>query len=156
MIRSVELKTESLEFDGWVRPVDWLKVYGNASYSPTHRLANGEAMQRAPDFTYTLGAAVDFDLGSDFELNGDANVEHSDTCLHQPVTAAGNNFSGAYTLLNARIGLTYKPADISIALIGKNLTNEKYTTFTFGGLFGGTVGQFNQPATYMLEVRKKF
>lgn len=156
LVRSVDIKSQGVEFEGWWQATPWLNFYGNAAWNPTAELANGEPMQRAPEFTGAIGARVNSEISDALRFTADVNVVHSDTYLHQPIQAAGNAWSGAYDLVNARFAVKFVPADIEISLTGRNITDEVYRTFAFGAPLGGTAAPLNQPSTWMLGIRKTF
>jgi hypothetical protein len=123
-------------------------VFGNFSWLPTARSADGDRLQRAPRFTYTVGVRGSTDLSPEFKLSGIASLLHSSSFLHQPASAPGDNASLPYTLLNARLELTYTPANLSMYTSAANLTNETYRTFMFGSLLNlGQVGAYNELRT---------
>ena len=156
LIRSVDITSEGAELEGWIRPTSWLNIYGNIASNPTASIdALDERMMRAPELTYSLGFRTHFNLGQDFLVSSDLNLAHSDSYLHQPPSAGGNNESGAFDLVNLRLAVRYAPADIEFSLLGRNITDEVYKTFTFGAPLGGTGGQYNEPQTWMLSMRKE-
>ena len=97
------------------------------------------------------------DLSPEFKLSGIASLLHSSSFLHQPASAPGDNASLPYTLLNARLELTYTPANLSMYISAANLTNETYRTFVFGSLLNlGQVGAYNEPRSITVGARINF
>lgn len=156
-VRSLDAKSTGVEAEGQIRLTTGVTAYGNLSWNPEADLENGERMQRAPRFTSTLGVRFDVPLSSDFTLSGFGQWVHSDTMLHQPASAPGDNFSLPYDLFSARLQLTYEPAQVSLFINGANLTKEVYRTFAFGSPIGmGQVGALNDPRTITIGIRKTF
>jgi iron complex outermembrane receptor protein len=64
----------------------------------------------------------------------------------------------AFGLLNARANLRVESWDLDVALFGKNITSQKYLdqANSFDSSFGVNVGFAGQPATYGVEMIKKF
>ena len=155
--RSIDAKTRGVEGEARVRVAGPLTLFGNFAWLPTAEDAGGGRLQRAPRFTYTLGARGDTDLAPDWGLSGFVNLIHSSNYVHQPATAAGDNNSLSYSLLNARMELTYRPANLSVFLNASNITKEVYRTFMFGSPTGlGQVGALNEPRTFTLGARVQF
>jgi iron complex outermembrane recepter protein len=141
-----------------------LSAFGNFSWLPEAKYAwsplateVGTRLQRAPKFTGTLGIRGKGDIGKDWELSGFADIEHSSNYLHQPLSTPGDFGSGTYDLVNARLELTYRPANVSVFVSAKNLTDAVYRTFAYGWILGsGTVAALNEPRTVTVGARLKF
>lgn len=156
-VRSLDAKSSGLEAEGQFKLSSGLTAYGNLAWNPEAKLANGERMQRSPRFTSTLGMRFNVDLSDSFTLSGFGQWVHSDSFLHQPASAPGDNSSHSYDLVSARVQLTYEPAGISFFVNGANLTKEVYRTFSFGSPIGmGVVGALNDPRTITFGLRKEF
>lgn len=156
-VRSLDAKSTGMEAETQFKLAPWLTAFGNLAWNPTARLDNGERMQRAPRLTYTLGTRVNADLSPDLSLSGFAQLVHSDTMLHQPASAPGDNTSLPSNLVSARLQLTYNPLQLSFFVNASNLTKEVYRTFSFGSPIGmGQVGALNEPRTFTFGVRKSF
>lgn len=155
--RSIDAKTRGVEGEARFKVADPITLFGNFAWLPKAEDANGGRLQRAPRFTYTLGVRGDTDLSSDWGLSGFANLIHSSNYLHQPATAAGDNNSLSYSLVNARLELTYRPANLSVFLNANNITKEVYRSFMFGSPTGlGQVGALNEPRTFTVGARVQF
>ena len=155
--RSVDAKTTGVEGEGTFQATRWLNLYGNFAWNPTAKLANGERMQRAPKLTSTVGVRVTHDLTPDAGFSANAELLHSDSIFHQPVSATGDNTSGIYDLVNLRAQFTYKPAQLDFYVNASNVTKQRYRTFVFGSPLGlGQMGAFNAPRMITLGVRKGF
>lgn len=156
-VRSLDAKSSGFEAEGQYKLSSMLTAYGNLAWNPEAKLANGERMQRSPRFTSTLGMRFNTALSDSFTLSGFGQWVHSDSLLHQPASAPGDNSSHTYDLVSARIQLTYEPAAISFFVNGANLTKEVYRTFSFGSPIGmGVVGALNDPRTFTFGIRKEF
>lgn len=156
-VRSLDAKSAGVEAEGQVRLATGLTAYGNLSWNPEADLENGERMQRAPRFTSTLGLRFETPVSDNLTLSGFGQWVHSDTMLHQPASAPGDNFSLPYDLISARVQLTYEPARLSLFVNGGNLTKEVYRTFAFGSPIAmGQVGALNDPQTITIGIRKEF
>ena len=156
-VRSMDAKTRGGELEARFQATSWLSFYGNASYNPTAELTNGERMQRSPKFTGMIGSRVETSLSETLDFTGSLELVHSDSFLHQPASAPGNNTSGSYDLVSARLQLTYKPMDVQVFVAASNLTDDRYRTFAFGSPTGlGFVGAYNQPRTIRFGLRKAF
>jgi outer membrane receptor protein involved in Fe transport len=126
----------------------------------------GEELSVAPDWTGTLGASYDRDIG-DFRVGVWAEGRYSGEYLP---SAFGNELSRQddYIMLDA--GLTFAAADGAweVALLGKNLTDEFYVTGvvdgpstgsgtgTANGVLADQTGFGNLPRTVKLQVTTRF
>lgn len=156
-VRSLDAKSTGVEAEGQFKLSSALTAYGNFSWNPEAKLANGERMQRAPRFTSTLGTRFSVPLSDDFTFSGFGQWVHSESMLHQPASAPGDNWSLPSNLMSARLQLTYEPARVSLFINGANLTKEVYRTFSFGSPLGlGQVGGLNDPRTITFGLRKEF
>lgn len=156
-VRSLDAKSSGVEAEGQIKLSDVLTAYGNFAWNPEAKLENGERMQRSPRFTSTLGMRFNTALSDRFTLSGFGQWVHSDSMLHQPASAPGDNWSHPYDLVSARLQLTYEPARLSFFLNGGNLTDEVYRTFSFGSPIGmGQMGALNDPRTITIGIRKEF
>ncbi|AHE52792.1 TonB-dependent receptor [Sphingomonas sanxanigenens] len=112
---------------------------------------SGDRLNRAPDVKIGLGLQNGFALGDRGELMLRGEYEYMSRIYHQP----GENrlFSRAPTnLFNARIAFTAPDRRWSVALFGKNLTNERYIGHAFVVL-GEPRATITPPRTYGIEVR---
>ena len=157
LIRSIGASTAGVEGEGQFQATPWLNLYGNFAATPKAELADGERMQRAPRFTAVLGARTSNALTPDLDLQSTLQVSHSSSYYNQPPLAPGNNESGTFDLLDARLAFVYHPAKLEFYVSGENLTDDRYRTFSFGSPLGiGTVGTYNRPRTITLGVKKSF
>lgn len=156
-VRSLDAKSTGVEAEGQFKLNSALTAYGNLAWNPEAKLANGERMQRSPRFTSTLGLRFNTDLTENLALSGFGQWLHSESMLHQPASAPGDNWSHPYNLMSARVQLTYKPAALSVFVNGANLSKDVYRTFSFGSPLGiGQVGALNDPRTFTFGIRKDF
>ncbi len=156
-VRSLDAKSTGFEAETQIKFSDAITGYGNLSWTPHAKLANGERMQRSARFSSTMGLRYKYELSDSLTLSGFGQWLHSTSMLHQPASAPGDNWSHPYDLLSARIQLTYEPARLSFFVNGANLSKQVYRTFSFGSPLGlGQVGALNDPRTFTFGIRKEF
>ena len=156
-VRSLDAKSTGFEAETQIKFSDAITGYGNLSWNPHAKLANGERMQRSARFSSTMGLRYKYELSDSLTLSGFGQWLHSTSMLHQPASAPGDNWSHPYDLLSARIQLTYEPARLSFFVNGANLSKQVYRTFSFGSPLGlGQVGALNDPRTFTFGIRKEF
>ncbi len=156
-VRSLDAKSTGMEAETQIKFSDSLTGYGNLSWNPHAKLANGERMQRSARFSSTMGLRYNVALSDSLTLSGFGQWLHSTSMLHQPASAPGDNWSHPYDLLSARIQVTYEPARLSFFINGQNLSKQVYRTFSFGSPLGvGQVGALNDPRTFTFGIRKEF
>lgn len=143
-------RIKGVEFSGEWRPVYGLRLNGSATYNSakyksftdatcylelTPGLAcsgggqqdlSGQALTRAPKWTFSAGAAYDFPVTSDIKLgfNGSANYTSKYHTMedHNPYVS----IQDGYWLLNGGIRLYQEDSGWEVSVIGRNLTNKYY------------------------------
>lgn len=156
-VRSLDAQCTGVEAEAQFKLSDALTAYGNMAWNPEAKLDNGERMQRSPRFTSTLGLRFKAALSDSLTLSGFGQWVHSDSLLHQPASAPGDNWSHPHDLVSGRVQLTHEPTRVSLYVVGANLTKEVYRTFSFGSPLGlGQVGALNDPRTITIGIRKEF
>ncbi len=122
---------------------------------------SGAQLQFAPEYTANIGLEYVVSLGSSMELTTNIDYNWSDDVIvgaDQDV----NLIQDSYGKLNARLALASLDSGWMLALVGKNLTDEK--TFTWGndvplGAFGFDQTYFKHidpPRTWELVARYNF
>lgn len=122
---------------------------------------SGQPLQFAPDTTINVGLAYDTSLTSNLDLGLNVDYNWSDDVV------VGNDLDpnliqDSYGKLNARVGISDVDGNWSIAIVGKNLTEEE--VFTWGndvplGAFGFDNTYFKHidpPRTFELNARYNF
>ncbi len=121
---------------------------------------NERANQYAPEYNFNLSAEYTFVRASWGNLNGRLDYTYSDD--YEPYVTPEQNATSmidSYGVLNGRLSLLDIPvgsdSTLSLALWGKNLTDEEYrlNTIPFGPW---TVSFFGDPRTYGLEAVLRF
>jgi iron complex outermembrane receptor protein len=99
------------------------------------RTTEGNEMQRAPDYTATLGARYTWSIASG-EMGLSASAVHNDGFYW----AVDNRVEqDAYTLVNAQIDWTSTSRHYRLYVFGKNLTDEEYSQAVTSDTFGDIV-----------------
>src|SRR5690606_37312006 len=111
-----------------------------------------------PETTWSLSAMYETPVGALGDLTLRADYSHRskvqfDTFNNPRAT------QDAYGLLNARVQLDFAEpvagANLSLALYGKNLTDEEYTTFASSAA-GGIAMRSDTPLMYGVELKAAF
>ncbi|MEH6592621.1 MAG: TonB-dependent receptor [Halioglobus sp.] len=121
-------------YDSWETGACWASQQTDPShpeYQPGcvdgFRDASGDQTPYAPDFAFNLNFDYSLPIGDVLEARGILNYNYSDEIFTasdlDPVIATQDSFS----LLDARISLGHTDGTWEVALIGKNLTDEKYS-----------------------------
>lgn len=121
---------------------------------------SGRNLQFAPDVTFNFNAGYDVPLNDDlalrFDVNGYNNSGYDVPGDLDPFLAQGSFFK-----LGGQIRLSSEDGGWDLAVIGKNLTNEKTTAWgndvPLGNLLGNNYFQFiDPPRTVTLQATKRF
>lgn len=115
---------------------------------------SGEVLPFAPENAFSATANYDFD--TEFgEVNMQASYNYTDKQFNSiNASMAPDLFSDAHGLLDARIGLSND--NWSVALLGTNLTGERYFVSTNDIIGGVPIGLSNVDTRYRVEFGVKF
>lgn len=124
---------------------------GAGTLTQTTTDASGLHMQRAPEFTFNLGASYGLEVAKG-KLLLSGNLYFSSDFYFDP---AEQFRQGAYEVLSLRAEWTDPSDRFSIALFGDNVTGKRYQTQVLFNTLGiGSV--WNSPATYGVQFGAKF
>lgn len=100
---------------------------------------SGEPLTRAPEWNYNLGFSYDLALGNSHTLIVGGDINFTDDYLTQEDQ---NPFARqkAFTTMNSNLRLESNDGKYEIAVIGRNLGNERYIELTTSKAFGSTAG----------------
>lgn len=117
---------------------------------------SGEELPFAPENAFTAVANYDFDIGLG-EVNIQASYNYTDKQWNTVFASQSPDlFSDSHESLDARIGLTSADDRWSIALLGQNLTGDRYFISTNDILGGVPIGLPNTDTRYRVELGVKF
>ena len=124
---------------------------------------SGTPLQFAPDVSGNLGVTFDAPLNGNMDLHASVDLLYTDDILVGPDNDPAT-IQSSYSKINARIALSPNDGSWSLALVGKNLTDE--LTFNWGNdttLSGSRLGfdgtyfhQFEAPRTIEIQARWRF
>jgi len=153
---AAEARVKGVEFDFNARANDWLSFNGGIAYNRARFLdylsqcwggqtaalgcnvdngngtfsqqRSGQALARAPEWTATAGFNADIPAGDDFVVGLSGNTRFSDSYF---ALENGNpaGVQDSFWLFDASVRLKRSDERWEIALIGRNLTNEYYTSY---------------------------
>ncbi len=112
----------------------------------------GTRLAQAPKWTYNLNASYRVDLSDELKVTPSLNFQHVSTQTSAAFDALGNY--GPQNVLDGRIAVSYRN-DWTVALWGRNLTNNDDLLTANSGLIGRTVF-IRPPISYGVELTKKF
>lgn len=128
-----------------------------AGTATTAQDLSGKDVYRSPDWILTAGVAQDFALSSSLNLTANADLRRT-TGYFATIGLNPISYQKGFTLLNA--GLRLSPADDkwSLALIGRNLTNERYATLGVDkpGGAGDVFAVAGEPRAVVLQAEVRF
>ena len=110
---------------------------------------NPPQLGRVPEYSFAFTALYEYELSNGASLN--TNITYRGVDDQNLTVSSFPDVELGYELLDATI--TYDAGDWSLALIGRNLTDEAYRTHSLTSVrFQG----WGDPATWMLELRNSW
>lgn len=170
-----DAKHYGVELDGFVEPLDGLRIAGSVSYLdakignssiPFTSQAgeplsyNGFRRLYAPKWSWTAQASYELSLGNAGALRFQADANGRSTIIDAAPLANGNGVSlvdraiqrtPGYTVVNGRV--TYRPdgGRWDVSIFGRNLLNEQYRTVWGGDGLGSYWRIYGEPVSYGVE-----
>ena len=129
-----DVETRGVELDVLLQPSDTLTLSGGIAVSRSNAKATGAPLPFAPDTRASLGARWELPLEGGSALRVTGSYVYTDEKLSGNIgqVDAVPFLLPDYTILNASFGWHAPEDRLSIALIGKNLSDESFTT-TYSG-----------------------
>jgi len=156
LIGNTDIRSRGFEATGSYGLAPGLRVDGSLIYANGEYLNDfpgdgsvalkGQPLTRNPKWTGQIDLNYEGQLNDDVELFGSATFDFaSDAVLQSLVTQAIAPKMEAHETLNAKLGLRFMNG-VEVAVIGTNLTDERYVTFatgisTTGGAYAGSVNR---------------
>ncbi|ARR53267.1 hypothetical protein HY78_07335 [Rhizorhabdus wittichii DC-6] len=159
IVQNVDARSRGVEAELQLLAAEDLQINFSGAYNDANIRATGKQLVSAPRWNMTAGFDYTPQLTDNIELQAGAQFNYVTKYPHQFDLLPGN-FTPGHSNLDARIGVKLSPSDIVIAVIAKNLTNERYADFAYGYAFDapGTAftQQLNRPRTIALSVHLPF
>lgn len=131
VVSNVDARAQGIEANVQLRPIPQLTLDASAAYNEANVRATGNQLISAPKFNGTLGANYTTPLTTGTELQLGSQFTYQTKFPHQ-FDLNPLNFTPSHENLDARIGVRLTKQAITVSLVGKNLTNARYTEFAFG------------------------
>ncbi|MEZ5956343.1 MAG: TonB-dependent receptor [Hyphomonadaceae bacterium] len=158
VIENLDIRSQGVELEGFLRPADGFELRGNVTYADTRNLdaapGVGDEVPLAPEWTGQVGLRYETAVSNNLDLTLDFDVTYRSEISHQknPQVSRGDEFA----TLNGYVGLSNPGAGWELGLVGRNLTDESSLAFGFPGAFlaaGNTFGIPEQPLTLAVQLR---
>lgn len=119
-------------------------------------MTTGEVLPFAPESSFS--AVANYDVETDLgEINFQASYNYTDDQFNSiSASQSPDLFSDSHQSLDARIGLTSADDRWSIAVLGQNLTGDRYFISTNDIIGGVPIGLPNTDTRYRVELGAKF
>ena len=112
---------------------------GSVPGTATCPALNGEQLPFAPEWKVTIGANYGVDVGSDMRLDFGLNYRYQDDTRYDLAlnTPTADYIEPSWSVLDGSIALSPGSERWRVALLGKNLTDESYSTNRLNGVQRG-------------------
>ncbi|MBP7335697.1 TonB-dependent receptor [Niveispirillum sp.] len=128
------VKTNGLESQVSLRPVNGLRLSWNNIYSNARDAGNGTRVPLAPRWSGVVGAAYQFDLSAELDADLDVNMDYRSKANSQTIITGTPYLLpklASLHRLNASVGVGDREQGWEVRLIGQNLTNQQVYGFNF-------------------------
>ena len=112
----------------------------------------GNDIVRNPEWTVASGLNYSADVGNDGRVEAGVDYYYNGGYFFDAQNTIEQN---PYSLVNARVAYLYKPWNVTVALTGANLLEEKYLIFAYQQDFA-SAGKFAPPRTYAIRLHWDF
>lgn len=143
LIQNVDARSRGVEAQLDILPLADLRLNFAGAYNDAIIKRTGAQLVSAPRWNLTAGFAYTPELSEALGLTAGAQFNYVTKFPHQFDLLPGN-FTPGHINLDARLGVKHKPTGIEIALVAKNLTNERYNDFSYGYAFDAPGAAFTQ------------
>ncbi|MEM7705934.1 MAG: TonB-dependent receptor [Pseudomonadota bacterium] len=128
-----DVETSGIELDFLIQPTDNITLTGGFAVSDAES-TTGAPLPFAPDVKASIGSQWEYPLSSGGRLQLNATYIYTDEKLSGNIGQTAENpfLLPDYSILNGSFGYHSDDDRFSVTLIGRNLTDERYTT-TFSG-----------------------
>lgn len=120
---------------------------------------SGRQLNRAPEFTATLGGEYTAQLGNDWAARFSLDGSYSSSYITS-IDYAPGGFQPSFWRLNAAVHLVKDEDRFDLAVIGRNLTNTYYLAYAFTQAGAGAPNQFfgvfNRPREVAVQATVRF
>ena len=165
IVDNIDLRSRGADLDVTWSPVDGLVAGLNATYADTKNKTligapkfYGRTVPYAPKWSGTASLSYGRPLGEDYAFEADASVDfRSSVALVIPTNTIVPR-SSSYGKLNFRVALRRPKDGLEIAFVGRNLNNERTSTFgfqTFPNVPGSFILSSDEPRTLALQISVK-
>jgi len=149
--------SKGVEFDGMVLLTQNLSLAGGMTYADVKNPDNGEAMARAPKKTGNLALNYERNITDFLVGSASFSMNYRDEMYHEMSEIA---LADAVTRYDLRIGLSDADRHWEVALLGKNITDEKASSFGFNAPIvldsSVQIESIEAPRTYALQAKYNF
>lgn len=174
VIGNSDIRSRGFEATAGFRPLPNLKFDASIVYAKGEFLDNfplttaavadkGDPLTRAPRWSGSFGFEYDQDVSSGINFFAGGSVNFASTALHQFIKPQPDAPQlDKHQLFDAKIGIRDQDSGWEFAVIGTNLTNERYAVFATSVSAGGTgignrafYGAINRPRVIALQLTLK-
>ncbi len=162
-------RVRGFEVEAILRPVAGLDLSGSVSRLSTRiretatdvrgaplyaNVPVGSELAQAPDWSYALRSRYGYDVSATWR--GSLQLDYNWSGQQAAALADPNAVYGPQKNLGARLEFAQIGSGLSIALWGRNLTDERRSTYSFTSFYGGRVVYRQEPLSYGVQLGYSF
>lgn len=159
VVSSRDARARGVEAQLEVQATPELNINSSLAYNRAQFRDTKTQLVSAPLWTVSVGAAYETDLSDTLGFQAGLDYTYRSEYPHQFDLLPGN-FTPNHGNLDARVGFKLMPSNVTLSVIAKNLTDERYSEFGFGNAFypAGTAftQQANQPRSFTVSANIPF
>lgn len=157
-INGLELEVTLVPADDWLieGSLSWLDAEYDEIDTGITLIGEDNEFERVPEFTASAGISKEFQLDDAGSLVVRADWSYRSETFNDAYNTPQLETDG-YHLIDASVRWRNAGEDWTVALSGRNLTDEKYlVSGVYGTAFQSYEGMFDRGSQWRLEVRKEF
>lgn len=159
IVKNIDIRSRGVEFEAGWQATDRLRFSINGTYAdainknppPTER----RVLVRAPKWTGIAGINYNAPLNNELRFNADATAELRSRVWFQDFLSTTVPPTDTVVKLGLRLAVEHAPSGVEVALIGRNLTNQRvanYGTGLFPSIPGAFLASTEPPRTVALQI----
>jgi iron complex outermembrane receptor protein len=162
IVKNIDIRSRGAEVEAVLKASDHLRFSVNATYADAlnkdHLPTERSVLVRAPKWNGIANVNFVHPLGGDLNFSADGSVEFRSQLYFQDVLSSTVPVAKSFAKLGLRLAVAHPRSGVTVALVGRNLTNRRvpnYGTGLFPGVAGAYLASSEPPRTVAIQLSIK-